>query len=257
MLQTSNPASSPSLPTALPLDTDFRISKGLRWSLGIHLGLAVIFFLKNVFFPSFSQPYVPSLKVDVVDLPDLLKKEIPWVSPPPAAEDAAPTKEKEKPLPKTDEMVIQEKHVDKKKRKEKISNALARIRALEKIKAQNQEETVEAPEKIAGNKLSAGSSLGEEAKESAEASYYDKVLDQVKKNWELPVWLARQQLSAQVLVFINASGRIEGQRFVKSSGHPQFDQIVLDTLQKSQPFPHPSVEDLDRLRNGILLGFPL
>ncbi|HTL12283.1 MAG TPA: hypothetical protein VL588_07335, partial [Bdellovibrionota bacterium] len=73
---------------------------GVRRSLFIHAGLLVFIILKSLVFPSAIQPYVPALKVDIVDLPDLTKMDMQKIGSqplPPPEETAKPdTKEQEK-----------------------------------------------------------------------------------------------------------------------------------------------------------------
>ena len=90
---------------------------------------------------------------------------------------------------------------------------------------------------IKGNKISKGTSLSGDAKESDQANYYDQFLGRLRDNWALPVWLSRQNLSAQVQIYIDARGRLHGFRFVKLSGNAQFDDAVKQALEESAPFP--------------------
>ena len=48
----------------------------------------------------------------------------------------------------------------------------------------------------------------------------------MQENWALPIWLERQKLSAQVQIWIDASGRLLRFAFVKTSGNAQFDEAV-------------------------------
>src|ERR1035437_4339097 len=52
------------------------LNKGLRWSLICHLSLVVAIVVKSLIFPSDVKPFIPSLRVDLVGLPDNLKKEL-------------------------------------------------------------------------------------------------------------------------------------------------------------------------------------
>ncbi|MEK7691109.1 MAG: energy transducer TonB, partial [Bdellovibrionota bacterium] len=144
-----------------------------------------------------------------------------------------------------------------KDRSKKLQNALDRIKSLEKIKDQANEEKKMAPP-ILGNEISRGTSLSDDAVTSMQASYFDQVRDHLQNNWELPVWLARQNLSAQVMVTLDGRGMIRSVRFVKPSGNPQFDETVRRTLRASQPLPIPPSEvKTSVLLDGILIGFPL
>ena len=231
--------------------------QSLKWSLIAHLSLIAFVILKSLVFPGKPIPYTPSLRVDLVALPDLLKKDLKFVSPTPPAPSKAKEKE-EPPEEKTEEEEAVIKTKPKKsedKRESKIKNALARIKALDKIA----EETKNVPSPvIKGNAISKGTSLSGDAKETAMTSYYDLVRNKLQENWSLPVWIARQDFSAQVQIFIDTRGRISRYRITKVSGSAQFDEAVKRTLKISQPFPPPT-EDIASsvLVDGILVGFPL
>src|SRR6185312_11718076 len=108
-----------------------------------------------------------------------------------------------------------------------------------------------------GNKISKGTSVSGEAKESDQANYYDSVLQRLRDNWALPIWLTRQNFSAQVQIFIDARGRLHGYRFVRVSGNAKFDDAVKRSLEESDPFPAPPRElSGNVLVNGITFGFP-
>jgi outer membrane biosynthesis protein TonB len=251
------------------------LAKGVRLSVIAHAVAFATIFLKAVVFPGKSVPFVPTLRVDLVGLPDVLKKDL--VKTPAASStndiekalkqaeaDArkikapAPIKLPDKPVEKAapDEMVVKPKVATPEApeaRGKKLKSALDRIKALERIKGE-----VEQPAKssnvIKGNKVSHGASLSGDAKEAPQATYYDLLREKLQENWALPVWIARQQLSAQVLVFIDARGRLASYRFTKPSGNSQFDDAVKRTLTESQPYPAPPA---DIAGSGVLVGFPL
>jgi TolA protein len=260
----------PRRPPELQSDRDY--STGLKWSLGLHLGFAVFLIIKSLVFPSAATPYVPTLRVDIVGLPDILKKDLNNIPSTKEitdivkkAEDEAKNIKPQKlpPMPKKevaepDEMVMKPKlqspEKTEKDRDKRLRAAMDRMKALAKLGG---DERKSAP-LIKGNKISKGESLSGEARESDQSNYYDSVLTQVRGNWALPVWLSRQSLSAQVQIYIDAKGRLHGIRFVKLSGNPQFDDAVKHALEESQPFPAPPRElAANMLVNGITFGFPL
>lgn len=236
------------------------IGRAITWSLIGHGAIALIVVLKSLVFPG--QPLLispPALRVDLVGLPDLLKKDLAKISqpaPPKEAKEVTPPKTvTAEPLPKADEMVLN----PKKTQKAKINSALARIRALERLK-DNTEDAEKNEESIVikGNQVSAGTSLSGNARENAQAGYYDLARDSLVEFWTLPPWLARQKLSAQVQIRIDPAGRVLSSKFVKSSGNPTFDAAILNTIRDAQPFPRPPKELLSSLADdGIVFGFPL
>src|SRR5690242_2494332 len=52
------------------------LSYGLKWSLGAHALLILAVLVKSFIFPGKPIPYIPTLKVDLVGLPDVLKKDL-------------------------------------------------------------------------------------------------------------------------------------------------------------------------------------
>ena len=237
-----------------------KLSRGVTWSLIGHGTIFLVLILKSWVFPSTPFIHTPVLRVDVVGLPDILKKDLNQVSKnkPQSAEIERIVKETVAP----DEMVlnpkkeVKEKEKKKEKpREEKMSSALARIRALEKIREETAEDSGVI---IKGNQISKGSSLSGEAKESAESSYYDLVRDRLVDNWALPPWLARQKLSAQVVIHISSEGQVSKLQFTRPSGNTQFDEAIRASIKLSVPFPKPPKEVLTIVQDrGILVGFPL
>lgn len=241
------------------------------FSLGLHILLVIYLIAKSILFPDQPTEYFPSLRVDLVGLPDLKKADT--VTPKPAEPDptsAPPAFQKPVPKPdikpdikadakataEADDFAVQKKKADhKKKEKEaqkKLKAALERIKAIERIKAMT------SGEMVRGNQVSKGSALSGEAKTSLETTYFDVVLERVQSNWELPKWLQDQNLSAKVMIYLDARGGLKSFQFVKPSGNEQFDSEVKRTLQASSPFPLPPSEIASDLSGkGILLGFPL
>lgn len=250
------------------------LSFGLKWSLGLHIALIMVVLTKSLLFPGQPIPYIPTLKVDLVGLPDVLKKDLKQPSHSQfnqeiekvlkqAERDANRIKTPPaKPAPeiaKKDEMVVKpkaaspdhgktgDKGVEKRNKR-----ALDRLKALSRI----EEATEERP--IKGNQVSPGSSLSGQAKESAVASYYDLIIDRLHANFTIPPWISRQNFTAQVEMMIDAQGNVLKMRFVKPSGNTQFDDAVKRAIYATQPFPPPPKEVASTLvSNGILLGFPL
>ncbi len=254
-----------------PMDIDFR--RGVQWSALLHVGLIVFVLIKSLVFPSKPEPFIPTLRVDLVALPDMLKKDKPQSGQAPVSDKLAEALKKAeeevrklKPVEKTvkkaeeptakDEMVLKPKEGGTDKgRKKKMQSALDRIKSLAKIQSDN--EAPAAP-LIKGNKISKGTSTSEDARESDEPNYLDSVRDRLRDNWALPVWLARQNLSAQVRIFIDSRGMIRTYQFVKASGNLQFDEAIRTTLTDSQPLPAPPEKLAGTLlSDGVVLGFPL
>ena len=253
------------------------LNRGLRWSLICHLGLVVAIIVKSLIFPNDVKPFIPSLRVDLVGLPDSLKKDLERAKtlplpklgetdPVEAVKPAQKIKEALEKFADPDELVLNPKKdkLGKKAKKEeettlkdRTKNALTRIKALARIN-DAEESTANESAVVKGNIASKGAALTGNAKESAQQSYYESVLTRLQANWSLPVWLTRQSLQAQVQILIDHAGRVKVFHFVKSSGNTQFDNAVKKAIASSEPFQVPPVELRGSLlSHGILLGFPL
>ncbi len=258
-------------PPRRPRDlSDREMSNALKWSAIAHFALFTFILIKSLVFPSTPTIYTPTLRVDLVGLPDILKKDLSQL--PKNADLADQLKKAEeqakqvkpepivppKPVEKADkdEMLIKPKKAAEESdaaRKKRLNNALARIKSLDKIASLEDKEKSTAPP-LKGNMISKGSSLDGEAKEGAGTQYLDNLRARLQENWALPVWLSRQNLSAQVEIFIDSRGRLQSYRFLRLSGNPQFDEAVKRTLTQSQPYPEPPTE---MIAAGIVVGFPL
>lgn len=113
---------------------------------------------------------------------------------------------------------------------------------------------------LSGNKLSQGESLvgGQEVTSSTEFQRYSSVLpDLVRVNWSIPSYLAEQELTCSVRIFINKSGRLIKAELYESSGNDEYDIRALSAVRKTD-FPVPPGKISAAIRDGeILLGFPL
>lgn len=263
--------------------------RGLAASIVAHLLVVVLIIAKGLFFPARPLNYTPTLRVDLVGLPELLRREKienshappddqlarelkraeaeakaaqrqPPPKPPPAA--VSPAKAE---AARPDEMVLHPKRaapaVPPKAREKRLMSALDRIKALEQIQAEVSSSGTSpkaASVPLKGNRISKGSSVSDDAKESDQVSYFDSVRDKLQENWALPVWLQRQGYSAKVTLFIDSRGRVRNILFDQASGNQQFDDAVKQTIQQSQPFdPPPAGLASSALNNGIPFAFPL
>lgn len=229
--------------------------RALQWSVGVHAAVLIFAALKALVFPGSPMLLPPTLRVDVVGLPDALKKDLTDSAPPPdkTVAKSKPASPEAEEKPDKDEMALKKEAPSKKK----LSRAIDRLRALEKIRDLSQEAKPSAV--IKGNRISKGTSLSGDARERDSATYYDLVRDRLHTHWSLPVWVARQELSAQVQLFIDPAGKLQNFRFTRPSGNPQFDDAVRQALQNASPFPPPPEGAVRNTLSsaGILVGFPL
>jgi colicin import membrane protein len=147
----------------------------------------------------------------------------------------------EKLKKKVDQEKSLEKSFDRLERKVKSEEALDQ--ALTKLEKKRQT----GPAAGSGTMEPAGSGSGSISSATTGGTdglgvqfqiYHASLRSRIKKNWVLPEnLLKRTDLSAEILVRIGRSGRLEDFRFEKKSGSEGFDQEVIRTLKKSDPLP--------------------
>lgn len=247
------------------------ITPAIKWSIFGHILLILFVVAGNIIFPGKPAPYTPTLRVDLVALPDVLKKDLSLPdstsqlkeeitkalkeAEQEAKKVKAPTPEP-KEIAKKDEMVVKPKPQSESKTViHKNKRALDRIKSLAKLQEGSEKKSNQL---VKGNQLSPGTSLSGDARESAEAHYFDLVRDRLQENWSLPTWIARQDFSAQIQIYIDKQGNLRNFKFIKTSGNAQFDDAIKRTLKESQPFAAPPRElQTHLLLDGITVGFPL
>ena len=222
----------------------------LTYSLLAHLVLACALVLGQWFLglsPPDSEGALPILRVDIVDLPRVLKKDLrPGVRS--GTNDLQTTLD---PSSSTSEALSEPLLQQKNQR------ALERLASLDKLKHLAGPPGPKNPP-VAGNALSGGTSADDQAVTANEGSYLDILRSHIQTQWSLPPWLARQNFHARVTLRINPQGHIAGVDFNQLSGSSAFDDAVRKAIQQSDPFPLPPEEQRNHLAvYGISLGFPL
>lgn len=268
-------------------------NRGLVVSFVAHATLIAFLILKNVFFESDVPDYQSAIRVDIVALPDkdmsppsstaastpstVAEKPAPSRPEPersttddPPTTEALPDKkpvvdEEAIKLTETKKALEQKKKKDEEKRRKEALDKIKKMSALESIKSSVETERIEklvshseskAKTTYKGNVLNAGTELTGINKIQHEN--YVALLDrQIKENWTLPQWLVNKDLKAQALVKIDSNGIVIYNQIYKSSGNPNYDDIVKETIQKSGPFPKPPEKFSAILSDqGVLIGFP-
>ncbi len=244
-------------------------------SLLFHILIVSFFSIKAIFFSGVPIDYQAAIKVDLVALPDKtdpnLAKDIENIMPETKVEKLENKSETIQKIEITKNQVkMPEKALKSKvkepdainldKTKSKQEAALAKLKAmsaLEEIEKQvSEENTKKMIKQIKGNQLSSGSELTGLSKIQHD-SYISDVERHIRKNWQLPEWLANKNLKAQVRVLFDSQGQIIAKEITKSSGHPSFDEVVLLTIQNSNPVPTPPEKFVKIMSvEGILFGFP-
>ena len=204
----------------------------------------------------------PSIRVDVIAMPELSLKELKNLSLKKTdwkekfvKEDQDPAvvnflKHKEE---KFQEMLkkIGQKKVKKKKKKKKGKGKEIGNRERRKLRKLV----------VKGNILSKGSALwGEGISEvSGEfSSYITQLPAWVRPHWTLPSYFADKKLQCRIRIFLSPSGRLLKTEIFSSSGNEEYDKKALMAVMASSPFPQFSAQIKHRVLKGdIILGFPL
>lgn len=273
-------------------ETQDEFSRGVYLSLTLHLGIILFFVIKGFVFRDEVIDYSQAIRVDIVGLPEKIKK-----TPP---KQLMPSKDivSEADLPKevVKETVTQSSEpaprpivtplppkVDKdflnlaqlKKNETKQKEAFQKLKTMtaieriqkevekekkEKKEAKNQGKSsgVAGPTKnapIKGNILAPGTELI--GIDKIQHENYAAELDRhVKQFWSLPEWLNRKGYKGQLIVRIDERGQIISREILKNSGNQQFDESIIATIDQSNPLPAPPEKLSAKVRSeGILIGF--
>jgi colicin import membrane protein len=237
----------------------------------LHLSLFLIWLVQNFLSPSEPISYQKAIRVDMIGLPDkVTSQEIPKPSSKANEKKTAQSepdkiendlKEQNKKESRSD---IQDKtrvHSQLRPTKSNLgSSKISQLSALDKIEKLMEEE--ENRNKLLrqmvfkGNAIVDGNSLSGLNKIEAE-DYVNLVEAHVRSFWRLPQWLAASKLRAKALVKWDSRGMPVLIQIIESSGNDEFDQIVMDTLQKAVPLPEPPEKfALIMRRQGVVFGFP-
>lgn len=265
---------------------DEQFNRGIGVSFVLHAVLISFFTLKAVFFTPEAIDFTQAVRVDMVGLPD--KVDPNNLPPAPAAkENPKPAKEEPKAVEKPAEKAPPKKAdapkpelpkqqpkkddgINLEKNKASQQSAIEKLKAmaaLEKIKEEVAEEKKKTPPpgtgtdttggaKVKGNMVSPGTALTGLNKLQHD-TYGADLNRHIKQHWEVPEWLAKRDLKAQVVVYLDTRGNVLERKIVKSSGNPEYDEAALTTIDKSSPFPAPPEKFQAYVSvNGILIGFP-
>lgn len=253
-----------------------KLRRYLKISLGLHLGIFAFLVVGQWVAPNNTEMFQPTVQIDMVALPDLVKSQSQPLdttlpvkdAPPPARKEEAAEKDEPTPAP------VPEKESKKEREAESdAKKALERLRAEVKKEQKEEdkrrrelvnkreeelkrfEETYRAA--IKGNQVNQGTSATG-AMQATLNAYVGHIREKLNGNWALPVWLQSAGLRAEVRMYLDARGNIIRYTFTKSSGNQTFDEYVEGTLKRSSPFAPPPEEMAKGLRNsGIGVQFPL
>jgi len=228
-----------------------------------HICVVLIIFFRAISMPDEPIQIRNAIRVDVVGLPqknETLPEKVPEKPSPAPAPKKMPAKAAEPVKPKAPTVAL-----DKKEKKKDLTKA--EKRALEKLKAMEALEKIEAEvgkakstkpkaTAVAGNKVSEGNSLTGLEKIDYDR-YFDSLESKVHAAWSIPQWLADGNFKASVQVQIDENGNIIHRVFKKTSGNDIFDAKVVEALDNSSPFPPPPARLRGAMANrGVIFNFP-
>ena len=205
------------------------------------------------------------ITVEVVGLPNILKKDLAKISEPGLEAEEATSEP---------EMVLPEKQATTKKKDKKITQTTTtttkkisqkKSSALEKIKAsvKEQESTYLAKTKIlkglqVQEGVSGGTSLGIEISSDAMPSnpYFQTIRDYIRAHWKIPNWIQADNLNTLLVLKLNDDGSIKTLEVHKSSGNNDFDELSINSVKNASPFPSPPLSVKSLIERGVILSFP-
>lgn len=238
------------------LDTSLQpesIKGALKASLVVHVLIVLFFTVDAVFFTDEPIAFNKAIRVDMVGLPDKVPTEAPpapEAKAPPKLPDAKPAEVTPPKPPEPKKQVLSPKLKDPEainleKTKSKENAALQKLKQMEAMEKLKEDMANDAKKKAAvaaasykGNELSAGTELTGLNKIQAD-TYLADVNKHMRQFWSLPEYLKHRNLEASVLVRFDQSGNILSKSIAKSSGNPAFDELVIETVEKSSPVPAP------------------
>jgi colicin import membrane protein len=241
-------------------------SHQIAMSIGFHVLVCVVFFVRAAFVPSDELLIRNAIRVDMVDLPDKIEApaapEPPAQKPVPVAKTETAPPAKVEPAPKA---MPAPKKVDKAAELKKIQDnqrkALERLKAqdaIDRMKSELQQAKVKPkPQTFKGNALNQGDDLTGLEKIEFDR-YFSSIEKALRQNWNLPSYLVDAPLRAQAIVRIGEDGTVVSRKILTSSGNDVFDGQVLaaiDAASATFEKPPDRLKDILALK-GIVFNFP-
>ena len=229
------------------------LARWITYSIAFHILMFICFSVRAFFSPSEEIKIEPTIRVDIVSLPDrAFAKLPPSITAPPPEEKKLPPPP---PQPVAKPVAIQvpkpePPKLDLNKNKHNQEAALRRLQALQKLqqapepeaapehKADQKEAETQSAPPVRGNVLSNGNGLKGVTKLDDE-QYTQTIQEHITRHWNLPQFLSSANLSALVRVFVDARGTLLKKVLVRSSNNPVFDQSAMQAVDSALPLPRP------------------
>ncbi len=232
----------------------------IRFSIILHLVFFLLLFLGETFFSRDIIVIPPSVQIEMVALPDLVKNRGAPVKVQDPIRDIAPRKSPPPPK-KADRMKLSTRKKTKKSNLGALRNFRKKVQKKNKKLLERKKKELERLETnfrrpLKGNQLHQGSSSSGERTKILD-KYLGYIRGKIQSNWTIPPYLESKNLKATVRLYIDAQGKIR-YSLKESSGNKVFDTQVKESLEKSNPFDAPPVDmRMDLMKRGLDLGFPL
>ncbi len=240
------------------------LSLHLKRSIFFHAIFFSCLILISIGYPRPKLDARSTLRVDLVGLPELKKSEViePAPIPPEPGETRKPSPpppdvaQQTRPLPAPTDTPVALKKL---RPLQKKSTSLTRTETTKPSKTLSALEKIRKEIQVKGNEISRGSQINGERITQETDHYLEYAIEKIRSFWALPPHLRdRGDLSAQVRVKIDRSGKLKTLEWLKKSGEAQFDDYVTESIQSAVPFDPPPAHLLGSLLvDGLTLGFPL
>ncbi|MBF0300625.1 MAG: cell envelope integrity protein TolA [Oligoflexia bacterium] len=257
-------------------------------SLLSHILFLLGFYYLNTFLFTFTESFQKkhidllksSIRVDMIAMPKMtlqeLKEKDLSLNPLPVNNNEIAQQEKKAPTEKKEDPHENE---TKKDDKEKVVEELNKnIKIAEKEFNKKEKDKKNSAKKknisideldrliVSGNKLNKGNRTEKSDTELSEKdrilsildTYGEKIGENVRSYWKLPVYLLNKNLKCRVRIYLSRTGNLLKFDIFESSGNKEFDQKAIDAIKNATPFQNPPAEIIDNIRLGeLILGFPL
>ena len=235
-----------------------------RWflvSASFHLTLIFAILISASIYRFMSRPVLISggignaepINIDVVGLPNVLKKDLPLLNKTVA----------EAKTPKKEEMVVPDKKAEKNNKKiaEKKSNLIAKVKEsveeeqnyLTKIKIIK---GLKEQKGIAGGTSTASTGIAVSSDAVPASPYFQTIKEYVRNYWKIPNWINAEGLNTLITLKVAEDGSISDLTVSKASGNAEFDDLAFNSVKNAAPFPPPPISVRETLESGVILSFP-
>ncbi len=187
-----------------------------------------------------------AINVDVVGLPNVLKKDIASLNEPAEQEDSAEM------VLKTRERISENKRSLIQRLKSTLEDKSSYLKKVDVIKGLRKGQAGLGT----GNGTGEGSGGNGNSDQLQASPYFHTIKELIRSYWQIPTWLKAEGLHAQITIKIGPDGQLTEIQMTQSSGNPDFDKLAYQAVRNSAPFTPPPLAVKDLVQNGVVLSFP-